>query len=138
MPLPRSEREVELLTEDWPGDPEDFELAAFAATFRAERPELSAPALDRIARQVECDLDRLDRLAARKTALRSAALRFRRFAPLAAAAVVALAFGAWLHFRPAFPGGDGRTGPSVPVIHAQPAPTLDGAVSPSASKTIVN
>src|SRR5579862_3638354 len=75
MPLPRSEREVELLTQDWPGDPADFELAAFAATFRAGRPELSAPALDRIAQQVENALDRRECWAARKSAVRTTALR---------------------------------------------------------------
>jgi hypothetical protein len=138
MPLPRSKREVELLTEGWPGDPGDFELAAFAATFRAGRPELSAQALDRIGQQVERELGRRDRLAVRKIALRATVLRFGRFAPIAAAAVVALAVGAWLHFRPGSPGGNGVPIQSVPVIQAQPAPSPDGATPPSASKPIVN
>jgi len=139
MPLPRSEREIELLTEGWPGEPDDFELAAFAVTFRADRPELSAPALDRIAAKVEGELDRLERSAARRSALRATVLRFRRFAPIAAAAVVALAVGAWIHFGAGSRGGN-QTAPvrNVPVIHSQPAPTPDGAASPASSKPIVN
>jgi len=136
MPLPRAERKIELLTEGWPGGPEDFELAAFAAMLRARRPELSAPALDRIGRQIEGELARLDRSGARKRAVRAVVLRCRRFAPVAAAAVVALAVGAWVHFRAGSPASPGTPGQSVRVIHSQRAPSADGAPTPS--KPIVN
>jgi len=137
MPLPRGERNIEMLTQGWPGEPEDFDLAAFAATFRAGRPELSAPALDRVGRQIEAALDRQERAAGRKLAVRATALRFRRFVPVAAAAAVLLSIGAWVHFRPGSPGAD-RGGPvkGLPVIHAQPAPPSEG--SPAVSKPIVN
>ena len=139
MPLPRSEREIDLLTQGWPGGPEDFELAAFAARFRADRPELSEPALDRIGRQVEAELDRLDRSATRKIAVRTAVQRYRRFALVAAAAVLVLSVGAWVHFRAASPGGDrGMPVQGLPVIHAHPAPSPDGAPAPAATKPIVN
>ena len=138
MPLPRSEREIELLTEGWPGDPEDFELTAFAATFRADRPELSAPALDRIGQQIDGELARLDRTRARKLAARALVPRCRRFAPFAAAAMVALAVGAWVHFRSGSPVSPAAPAQSVPVIHSQPAPSADGAPPTIPAKPIVN
>jgi hypothetical protein len=139
MPLPPAPREIERLTEGWPGEPGDSELSAFAATFRADRPELSAPALDRIGGQLRRELARLER---RDALRRSMALRFRRLAPLAAAAAVLVGVGMWLHLRP---GASPRTGEdpsglhSVPVIQAHPSAPGEGAApAPPTSKPVVN
>ena len=143
MPLPPAPREMERLTEGWPGEPGNSELSAFAASFRADRPELSAPALDRIGRRLRRELERRERRHARK---RTIVLRLRRFAPLATAAAVAIGVGVWLHWRPgaAPPPGDlSRTKEGVSSFHGVPViqahPAGDGAASAKpTSKPVVN
>jgi hypothetical protein len=137
MPLPRTERQIELLTQGWPGGPEDFELAAFAAAFRCDRPELSAPALDRIGLLVEKELSRLERSGARGRAARAIAPRLGRYVPIAAAAAVALAVGIWCYSK-AGPSNPGSSTRSLPVIHSQPAARPDEPAAPGAFKPVTN
>ena len=97
------------LTEGWPEEPTNEELARFAERLRAARPALSHEALGR----VEAAMRR--EMAARPKARR------RRWATLAAslAAAVLLALGVHLHLRP---------GKRVPV----PTPTMVASRTPAA------
>ena len=137
MPLPPAPREIDRLTEGWPVERDNSELSAFAAAFRSDRPELSAPALDRINRQLLGELARSERFAARK---RTAVARIRRFAPLAAAAAVLLAVGAWLHLHPAaLPPNDlSRTKENPSSLHGVPVlqPRPDGPGEPASKPTV--
>src|SRR3954468_12431398 len=54
-------RELDRLTERWPDEAANFDLEVFAAGFRSDRPELSAPALDRVHDHVRRELDRQER-----------------------------------------------------------------------------
>jgi hypothetical protein len=110
-------RELDRLTEGWPDDEANFELQRFAGTFRAERPELSAPALDRIKQALRHELDQADTRATWPTPRQPRLARFSRvgvagakriatsprtlhIVPLAAAASVLLGIGVWLGYRP--------------------------------------
>ena len=75
------------LTEGWPDDPANADLAAFAREFRHARPSLSKPAMDRISRAFRSELHA-------PTPVRTPFFTYRRWAAAAAAGVV-LAAGAW-------------------------------------------
>jgi hypothetical protein len=106
-------REHDRLIEDWPDDAANFDLEVFAAGFRSDRPELSAPALDRVHDRFCEELDRQERRSASRPSLasrlgapitrtirlaRGADLgpRLLRAVPLAAAASMLLGAGLWL------------------------------------------
>lgn len=141
------------LTEDWPDDEANFELEAFAHRLRGGRPELSPPALDRIAAKIQDEIDRQmprdpsqtlrARFAARVVSTeRSLRPRLMRIAPLAAAACVLVGVGIWLLTGSAqqggTPGGSPTPTPQFQPVrehapeHAMPTlPAEPGVVRPS-------
>lgn len=96
-----SARTIANLTEAWPeDDAENFELQAFAAAVRDGRPELSAPALDRIEATLAAELNRQTALPERKPSrwqqVRTTGWSIARLAvPYAAAASVMIVGGVW-------------------------------------------
>jgi hypothetical protein len=120
-----SPRTISTLTEGWPEAPENYDLQAFAATVRDERPELSAPALDRIADQLSAELDRRthvpDRPPTRWQLFRAHAFAgTRMIAPYAAAASLLISGGVWVHHRVTTPAAESPQGPGRLVNDERP------------------
>ena len=93
------------LSEGWPADPENEELARFAEQLSASRPTLPTEALARVERGIQREL--------------AASARGSRRAPLAglaAAAVLLVGIGVYLLLKPAAPPNR-----PVPVVEQQPA-----------------
>lgn len=139
-------RELNRLAEDWPDDEANFDLEVFAGGFRSDRPELSAPALDRVHDHIREELDRQERLSTPRPSLaarlggpvvrtirlvRGADVgpRLMRAVPLAAAASVLVGAGLWLGLgyrpggtKPADPAAEGPQPVQPPtVVKERPA-----------------
>src|SRR4051794_29432807 len=134
-------RQLDRLTEEWPEDEANLDLAMFAGTFRADRPEMSPPAMERI----EAALTReLDRSAAPRVSPMSIARRLSspvirvvhlareahpyliRVIPLPTAAAVVLGIGLWMSHRPG--GAEAPSGPDRKLIKAPPPKDPDPLV----------
>lgn len=96
------------LTEGWPDEPGNAELAKFAARIRSSRPALSRQAMARIGRAMRRAMDAKSRRSSRRWPTYPAYV-------LSAAAAALLAVGVYLYFRAAWQR------PSFPPEEAPPA-----------------